>query len=124
MRTIDYTKPSINRKFKVGDVILYNVRGQQYNSNGYIDTAIEPYTITGIMLIKRFDYDADCAARCSVGRSAIGLKGTVYGDFSPDGYRYRKARKHHIKKFIRDISCCEENCRIYAEEIEYLKTLI
>lgn len=120
----DYTKPSAYRKFKIGDVVLYDERGQQYNSWGNFDPTMKTYTRTGIMLIKGFDYDSDLAARCSIGRSAVGLRGVIYGDYAPCGCRYRKAKKHHIKKFIRDICKSETNCRVYAEEIKYLQTLI
>lgn len=113
-----------HRNLKVGDVVLYDISGQRYNIYGDIDYTIKPYTRTGIMLIASFDYDNDRAARCSVGRSAIGLKGILDSNYAPGATRYRKAKKHHIKKFIRELCANELTRRVYSKEIKYLQTLI
>lgn len=116
--TPDYTKPSANRKFVIGDVVLYDEVGQQYGTSGWIDFNLEPYTRTGIMLIGGFDYDSDTACRCSIGRSAIGYHpNTVYGNFAPSGRNYRYAKKHHIKKFIRRIENDNILRNIYFSEL-------
>lgn len=107
----DYTKPSEKRRFVVGDVVLYDDFDKCNNNRPW----------TGIMLIKSFDFDADMACRCSVGRSIY--SNTVYGDFAPGVRRLRYAKKHHIKKFIKDIQKLK-NAFLYTNEINFLKNKI
>lgn len=82
----DWQDKKHNRYLKRGDFIVYvdSLNGKE-----------------GIMLVESFDYPADCAARCSIGKSPHRMDDgfSVYGDYAPGFSKYRLATDKEIFEF-------------------------
>jgi len=107
-----YRNREEDRKLKVGDAVVY------------IDAQCPDER--PVMIIKKFDFPADSAARAVVGMLPIRhsdghISETYYSDFAPGLHKYRLATDEEVRKFL--IEYKEKCCGLLEYDFERLREM-